>query len=38
MINPSDIEKMSTEEGKKIFDPNMLGEFENGKEEGEDDL
>ena len=35
MVNPGDIEKMETEEGRKEFDPEMLTEFEGGKEEGE---
>lgn len=35
MINPGDIEKLNTEEGKQEFDPEMLSEFEGGKEEGE---
>lgn len=37
MINPSDIDKLNSEEGKKEFDPNMIKEFENGKGEDEDD-
>lgn len=37
MINPTDIEKMNTKEGRKEFDPNMLAEFENGKGDDEDE-
>lgn len=38
MINPSDVEKMNN--GVNVdgqFDPEMLSEFENGKEAGEDE-
>lgn len=37
MINPTDIEDINTEEGKKKFDPNMIEEFENGKGDDEDE-
>ena len=37
MINPADIEKIGTEEGKDLFDETLLAEFENGKEDGEDE-
>lgn len=35
MFNPTDIELLDTEEGKKKLDPNFVNEFENNK--GEDD-
>ena len=37
MINPSDIELMETEEGKKKFDSEFINEFENGKGDDEDE-
>ena len=37
MINPSDIELMETDEGKKQFDPEFLKEFENGKGDDENE-
>lgn len=36
MINPDIIDKMDTHEGKAELDPEMLAEFENGKDENED--
>lgn len=35
MFNPTDIELLDNEEGKKNLDPNFVNEFESGKEEDE---
>lgn len=35
MINPSDIEKLDTEEGRKELDPEFVAEFENCKGDDE---
>ena len=37
MINPSDIEKMDTPEGRKELSPEFLAEFENNKGDDEDE-
>ena len=36
MINPSDIRKLDTEEGRKELDPDFVAEFQNGKGSDED--
>lgn len=37
MINPCDIEKIGTDEGKQLFSDEFLMEFENGKGDDEDE-
>ena len=37
MINPSDIEKMDTVEGRKELNPEFLSEFENNKGDDKDE-
>lgn len=36
MINPIDIEKLDTPEGRAELDPDFVAEFENGKGDDED--
>ena len=38
MINPKDLEKLNTEEGRKELNPDFVAEFINGKGDDEEDV
>ena len=37
MINPKDLKKLDSEEGRKELNPEFVAEFENGKGDDEED-